>query len=67
MGLASHSYKVDTIQDFFDQFGNQTVSARIENRQTYQNYEKAPQSFQNVYVLSKSFFGIKNQSNLSDI
>ena len=42
----------------FDQVGHQTTSAYIENkhfftkschRQTYQNYEQSPQSWQNLY------------------
>jgi hypothetical protein len=59
---------------FLDQVGHQTIYAYIGNkhfftkschRQTYQNYEQPPQRMQNLY-LSKSFFSIKNQLNLSD-
>ena len=53
---------LETVQDFVDQVGHQTMSAAyIENkhfftkschRQTYQNYEKPPQSLQNLYFQS---------------
>ena len=59
---------------FFDQVGHQTTPAFIENkhfftkschRQTYQNYEQPPQSFQNLYFQSH-FLTSKINLNLSD-
>ena len=56
---------------FFDQVWHQTTYLSIGNkhffskschRQTYQNYEKKIA----IFVLSKSFFSIKNQRNRSD-
>ena len=60
---------------FFDQVWHQTTYASMGNkhfflkschRQTYQNYGQPPQRLQNLYVLSKSFFSLKNECNLSD-
>ena len=59
---------------FFDQVGHQTTCAYIGkkhfftkscHRQTYQNYEQPHQKIVK-FILSKTFFSIENQQNLSE-
>ena len=61
---------------FFDQVGHETMNASSGNkhfftkschRKTYQNYEQRTTSWKiSNFVLSKSFFCVKNWSNLSE-
>ena len=68
--LGTPSCPLDTVINFLNKLGMKLcinlveISIFSQNRQTYQDYEQSSQTFQ-TFDFSKSFFSVKNWSNLS--